>query len=505
MRRIYFSVLFVLAAITANAQQLLWSVKSTDNAGFDNPHIEIFEGHAVVTASFNQTIALGPFAFTDTATGGVLVRFTPQGAVEWAVKLPGAAQSHTIDNSGNTYVCGTRPATGTGPDIYIAKFNTSGQLVWQHDIPCAGDDKAAGIVKDAQNRIWFSGNVEAPCSFDSYTIGQGFFIARLSENGNPDIVRTGRGSYVYGMKADTQGNVFTLGLHGYDTTRFEALPPVEPSVYAECYYAIKISPNGDPLSIRVLQGTYKTNIFLPRPLPDGSILAVYEHHYDGSELQMFNDTYSYIAWSKPAGQGNLLLRTKDFGFYDASLILFTGHVTTNNAAFGGYPFTPGVFCGDSVHHSGAFIMATDIDGTCTSPLITIPHAVGFSIAADASGIYLCGSIPEGIAVGDTASTVTSAESALFVARFSNGNIPLGMQESHKENNIEIYPNPNTGRFAVQGKEGRITIYNSMGACIYKAELEKGSRELNMENSVPGIYFIEWRKDEKREIRKLVIN
>ena len=73
-----------------------------------------------------------------------------------------------------------------------------------------------------------------------------------------------------------------------------------------------------------------------------------------------------------------------------------------------------------------------------------------------------------------------------------------------ENNLAIYPNPNTGIFYLDGKiNGSIEIYNSEGKIVYGNRI---SNEIGLEIfiSSPGIYHLKYINEEFIANKKIIV-
>lgn len=127
------------------------------------------------------------------------------------------AYSSTTDASGNVYTTGEFSGTidfDPGPgvfnltssgtlDIFITKFNQSGNFVWAKRMGGASDDSGNSIKLDANGNIYTSGFFSATCDFDP-----GASTANLNSNGVYDI---------FISKLDANGNfVWAKQIGGID-------------------------------------------------------------------------------------------------------------------------------------------------------------------------------------------------------------------------------------------------------------------------------------------------
>jgi hypothetical protein len=82
------------------------------------------------------------------------------------------------------------------------------------------------------------------------------------------------------------------------------------------------------------------------------------------------------------------------------------------------------------------------------------------------------------------------------------------------NQVNIYPNPTTGKFIVKFNSGvqvtdlKVTITNVTGQLVsqdnYKINAHEFSKELDMSDAAKGVYFVEMNADGVKSVRKLVL-
>jgi uncharacterized delta-60 repeat protein len=153
------------------------------------------------------------------STGGanpnmVLAKYNSAGTIQWQRTLTGASSDYGsdigVDNSGNVYIVGYTNSVGYGSnDIYLAKYDSSGTLLWQKGTGSATAETGVAIAVSDTGVSYITG---------SYTTGA--FVARIDTNGNtPTWVR--RFSNVNGITfndiaLDTDYNVYAVGYTNSD-------------------------------------------------------------------------------------------------------------------------------------------------------------------------------------------------------------------------------------------------------------------------------------------------
>ncbi len=147
-----------------------------------------------------------------------------------------AGRATAADSDGNVYVVGTFNGTvdfdlgagaysltsAGGADVYIAKYSSSGALLWARAVGGAGDDSAAGITLTADGNVAVAGSFQGTADFLS---GDG--SATLTSAGSYDVFvleLDSAGGFVWAkgmggagddvanaIAVDVSGNVYTTG------------------------------------------------------------------------------------------------------------------------------------------------------------------------------------------------------------------------------------------------------------------------------------------------------
>ncbi len=165
---------------------------ATDEAG------NIFlSGHFVETASFEDT-SLTSLGFQDI----FLAKYDASGNLHW-VKQAGGSETDigidmAVDNTGNVALCGFFSGSSTFDnttltsvgfeDIFLAKFDSNGNLLWAKQAGGDGTDNCFGLAIDAANNIMITGVFAETATFaDTSLTSVGFvdiFLAKYDSDGN---------------------------------------------------------------------------------------------------------------------------------------------------------------------------------------------------------------------------------------------------------------------------------------------------------------------------------
>ncbi|MCP4749508.1 MAG: hypothetical protein GY866_01315 [Proteobacteria bacterium] len=106
----------------------------------------------------------------ETFAGGVdlfLMKYNPEGVRQWIRQLGTTGNDYAggmdLDDSGNIYVTGhtdgslSNTANAGNTDIFLAKFNPSGEVQWTRQFGTDGFDSSADVSIDSSDNIYVSG------------------------------------------------------------------------------------------------------------------------------------------------------------------------------------------------------------------------------------------------------------------------------------------------------------------------------------------------------------
>ena len=171
-----------------------------------------------------------------------IAKFNGAGAVQWYEGLGGApwgeANALAIDDANNVYVTGYFSRdSGAGTiggvsDIYVAKYNSDGDLQWFREAGAISDgndasssyDEGLGVVVDRLGAVYVTGSFAGgEVTFGETNLVGGtrdFFLAKYRSAGELDWVRKGYGTLGTGIAVDGAGHVYTTVsppfIHKYD-------------------------------------------------------------------------------------------------------------------------------------------------------------------------------------------------------------------------------------------------------------------------------------------------
>lgn len=152
-------------------------------------------GNIFVTGYFAGTATFDGIPIQSAAldTNVFVAKYDPSGNVAW-VRGAGStgtdrARGIAVDGMGNVVVAGyfrttitfggtTLTTTGTGTDIFLTKYDNAGNVLWTQSAGGTVDDKAWGVTTDFSNNIIMTGFFQGTATFGSQMV---------TGSGNEDI------------------------------------------------------------------------------------------------------------------------------------------------------------------------------------------------------------------------------------------------------------------------------------------------------------------------------
>ncbi|MCB9317449.1 MAG: SBBP repeat-containing protein, partial [Lewinellaceae bacterium] len=191
-------------------------------------------GNIYVTGLFNGTISFGSQTLTASGVEDVfIVKYDPSGDILWAASGGGPASDIgfgiATDASGNVYVTGgftgsatfgsqTVNASGGGTDVFIAKYDATGNVLWVVSGGGFDTDFGSDIAADASGNVYVTGEFQGTAGFGSQTLTSAgdvdAFVVKYDASGNVLWARSGgAGNFDTGngIAADAAGNVYVTG------------------------------------------------------------------------------------------------------------------------------------------------------------------------------------------------------------------------------------------------------------------------------------------------------
>ncbi|HEY0029400.1 MAG TPA: SBBP repeat-containing protein, partial [Bacteroidia bacterium] len=204
--------------------------------------ITLSGGNVYVSGRFQGAAYLGGVeVVTAGGTDIFIAKYTTGGSFQWVKRAGGSGddEGYAISNdpSGNLYMTGYFSGTAKfggvsvtskgGTDVFIAKYNSSGSVIWVKRTGGTGDDAGNAIKVDNSGRVFITGGFRHTSTFGSISISADafghpdIFIARYDSEGNAVWAKKAGGSNSDAGRAiavDGSSNVFITGNYGKSAT-----------------------------------------------------------------------------------------------------------------------------------------------------------------------------------------------------------------------------------------------------------------------------------------------
>jgi hypothetical protein len=458
---------------------LIWIKTAGGDAG-DYAHNLMIDGNSLyVTGEFENTASFGSTTLTAVGDNDIFIaKYDLNGNLIWVRKAGGGgndrALSASADAQGNVYICGHFSGTAnfggnwiTGygdKDIYVAKYNANGDFQWVNKAGSALRDEALAVKADASGNVYVTGMFKDGATFGSNTLSsKGYwdmFLAKYNTAGALLWVVKGGGDWDdvgWDIAMDNGGKIYVAGeFNAYATFGSQSLTTAGNSdVFVACYDA-----SGNTQWLRRAGGDL--------------IDRVRGLSCDGSNL--------YITGQFGASAG--------FGS------------TTLNAADSSDIFVA------ALDNSGNFKWALAVGGRADS-VETLGYESGNSICTDGAGnVYVTGAVLDnGVFGGTTLETYSRTD--MFLTKIVQG--PLSVTAAKAAQNvISLFPNPASGFVMVRSSEElsgdvQLSLFNALGErLLYKNYNGFSSQELDISQYAKGVYILQLKsKDAETNLRLVV--
>jgi hypothetical protein len=205
-------------------------------------------GNVYVTGRFGSaTVTFGTITLTNAGGSDMfIVKYDGSGNVLWAKSAGGTsvdvANSVCTDASGNVLITGyfqsptitfgtttlTNAGSGGPSDIFIVKYDGSGNVLWAKSAGGTGTESGQGVSTDASGNVYVTGDFINPSfTFGTTTLtsagSNDLFLVKYDSSGNVVWAKSAggtNGDMAYDVSVDANGNVFVTGSFAFTPITF---------------------------------------------------------------------------------------------------------------------------------------------------------------------------------------------------------------------------------------------------------------------------------------------
>ncbi|MEM6262036.1 MAG: tail fiber domain-containing protein [Bacteroidota bacterium] len=191
--------LFLIKVSPANEVLWLFHAGRTSSEWISGIEVDA-NGDVYICGEGVNSFDLGGFTIQKAPWGrmGFVAKMNSSGQVLWATSIPGPVKDLDIDAIGNSYITGCFRRSGTfgdttinaGPsnnsrieDLYVAKLNSSGTFEWAYSGGGNENDEGLGVCVDGAGNMYATGYIESSTA----TFGNGDTTLTGNGRGNPEL------------------------------------------------------------------------------------------------------------------------------------------------------------------------------------------------------------------------------------------------------------------------------------------------------------------------------
>jgi len=472
---------------------VLWA-RSAGGAGNDIATSAITDasGNVYITGYFDSastTITFGSITLTNEASSALsgnmfLVKYNAGGDVVWAKSAGGLgsdeANSMATDAQGNIYIVGnfsssftldtiTLSAASGNSDIFIAKYDSSGRIVWAKKTTESYINNATSVCTDVAGNIYLAGYFNGSVIWGTDTVFGGgvgkTLLVKYDSSGNIIWARSSNGSVfdcANSAITDAAGNVYIAGYFNGPGLTFDTS-----SIFATSatgmnglLYLVKYDSSGN---VKWATGPVSSTAF-------------------GIASSIKNDALGDIYFS---------------GAFTGPTIIFGTHTLVSEGP------DPTIFLA-KYNSLGNVVWAHSIvgNGADYATSLNIDHK---------GNLYMTGYFIDGALTFDTTTlSCSSGDSAMYLVKLDSANT-TSTQFVHPNviYALNTFPNPANGPFAIHvstsiTEEAQIIITNVIGEKVKELTATTNTDIPVQLDTPPGIYFISAITTQGTQTSKMVV-
>gem|GEM_PF-3672853 len=525
MKKTAIQFLFMLVAIVpATAQTWAWARQSsgTTASQYGYKVKSIATGGCYVSGVNEGLAAFGPYTLNP---GSFLAKYDASGNALWALNIEGVIRKVETDNYGNACVFGlysgsltiggTSVASNGGDDLFAAKFDPLGNLLWLRSYGGNENESAGDMIVDQYDNLYITGSYRNAITFDSFSLTDTsafiyrFFLTKLNTAGN--VLWTDEGHWNSRMGRflafDASFNVYVQAIHQ------------ENCMYCEGTFLAKYTPAGSMYFYDEEWDVFEDSKGLGVDAA-GNIYTIYNtgsHYTDEPTLQKYDASLNPL-WSVCLGDGY----TCGYWIGNGLKVDAAGNSYVIGGANSLYPYGDSAnFAGQWIHVQGITdIIMAKINTSGSFSWVQVVQGTGGEIAGGvdvdpAGNCYLTGvfnaedsTMTDAVPFGPDTLHNEGTWRQFYLAKFIPGTVAAGVNSMAVENMPEPFPNPAHDVFTISlpgSAVSRICVYDLLGNCIRSLETDAPGVQIDLGGEAKGVYFVEVDNANGKFSKKIILD
>jgi len=526
--RCFIFIFSLFAVFSVRAQSWEWERKAGSTANDVGLTLaQDKSSNLYLTGYFSDKLIIGSDTLLNAGGQDIfLAKYDSSGTLLWVRGAGGSGNDDgnalCVDDSNNVYVAGSIGTTAIFgsdtlttfgiDDCFLAKYTPNGQLLWAKNMGGTGTDGISFLAIDHTGHLIINGTFSNTAHFDNDSViskgGYDGFLASYTTNGHLLWLKSGGGTgddYYMSLTIDAGNNILSSGLFTTSAT-FSPYVVTGNGSNPNNTFVSKFYPNGQIAWVEEAGGNgpaYGTSIACDKT--GSSYVAGYfagTIQFDTTSLVSAGLEDAFIA--KYDANGKVKWAKRSGGpHYDYAFTVATDQLA--NAYITGYQGT----VGNVYIYLAKYDSAGNFEWSKTAGGAGQING-GYGLIADTvHNLYLAGVFSSKCPF-DTDNLQTSGGWDIFLAKITSppDTDDLGIIELTKSSeSIIIYPNPSTGSFTIENKDGEIkklSVYNTLGQQITPAAIfpHQTSTHIDLSSQPAGIYFLQLKTGKGVATRKI---
>lgn len=502
---------------------VLWAVSAGGSDGdWGYGIVADSTGNVYVAGSFfGPTMTFGNLTLNNTSIAGeadaFIAKYDADGNLLWATSIAGNLEDeieYIAADATGIYVTGTfdspilnimnkdgttfktlNPYPGaTNYDMYVVKYDPNGFALWANSAGGSGSDVGNSIATDGDGAVYVTGTFTSPSiTFENTVLTNvgynDIFIVKYSANegtvqwatkaSGPSSDNPGK------VAVSADGSIYITGFYGNSSLTFFAVPP-------------------NPLIITLTDNAPKggRNMFIVRYDPNGI------------PLQAKNAKGGISYWTSLATGGGFVYAT---GAFSSPTIIFGNYTLTNTSSrtldiyIVKYDPSLNVVWAKSASGKSDDVpsdIATNSNGDAfvtgyfASPSLTFGKTTLINTTSGYEDAFITKYAPDG--------SVPWAKCVQGTATSGNLKSTLEITNEALTNEINVYPNPTSGKLVVSAANSQsvitsISVYNMIGKEVLSQQSAVGSEvTVDLSAQPKGLYILLIKAGENYYNRKIIV-